>query len=106
MRIPFAKGRLKRAIEEGLGNGKLRDELEELGDVVIKSRADAEAICWGLEQIDHIDPRVSQEHTYALAGLFQEVDGGDCAATEIDASNAPPHPCSLPTQKKLKRGPT
>ena len=48
MNLPFAKIRLKKAIESGLDNGKLREELRELGEMTVKPIGDAEDICWGL----------------------------------------------------------
>ncbi len=83
MQFSFLKSRLKKTIERGLAKGKLDDELKELGDITVKSRADAEAICWGLEQLENYERELMREHTRALAGLFQEVDGRECEAFEI-----------------------
>lgn len=83
MNFLFRKNRLKRAIEQGLANGNLGDELSELGDLELKSRADAEAVCWGLKQIGKGKPAELGENAYALAGLFQDVKDGECDACEV-----------------------
>lgn len=83
MEFSFLKSRLKKAIERGLTTGELDEKLKELGEVAIKSRTDAEAICWGLDQLDNCEPKLMREHAYALAGLFQKIEGADCAAFEI-----------------------
>ena len=83
MNFRFGRSRLKRAIEQGLANGKLDDELRELGDLKLKSRADAEAVCWGLQQL--VKGRTLQlgQKAYALAGLFQSIADEECEATEV-----------------------
>ena len=83
MNYLFGKSRLKRAIERGFANGKLRDELKELGDLTLKSRADAEAVCWGLQQLEKGKTTKLGEATYALAGLFQDVENRECDAFEV-----------------------
>src|SRR5436190_10921527 len=83
MEIPFLKSRLKKAIERGLVSGKLEEELEDLGEITVKSRGDGEAICWGLEQLENRDHKFTRELAYRLAGLFQNVEGGDCAACDV-----------------------
>jgi hypothetical protein len=80
--FPFIKNRLKKAIERGLANGKLDDELEELGDLTIKTGADGEAICWGLKQL-HEGTNNLGKQVDALSGLFQDVEGAECDAFEI-----------------------
>ncbi|MBI2924615.1 MAG: HEAT repeat domain-containing protein [Verrucomicrobia bacterium] len=82
MNFLFGKSRLKRAIERGLANGRLREELMELGDLTLKSRADAEAVCWGLLQLAGGTASLGQS-AYALAGLFQDVEDGECDAFEV-----------------------
>lgn len=83
MSFPFSKSRLKRAIEQGLANGKLSDELRELGDLALKSRADAEAVCWGLKQLGKGKSAKLGQSAYALAGLFQDVEDRECDAFEV-----------------------
>jgi hypothetical protein len=83
MSFNFTKNRLKSAIERGLANGKLREELKELGDLTLKSRADAEAVCWGLQQLELGKTTRPGEATYALAGLFQDVESRECDAFEV-----------------------
>jgi hypothetical protein len=77
------KGRLKKAIERGLASGTLREELRELGDLTLKSRADAEAVCWGLQQLEKGKTTKLGEAAYALAGLFQEVENRESDAFEV-----------------------
>jgi hypothetical protein len=79
----FGKSRLKRAIEQGLANGKLSEELRELGDVTLKSRVDAEAVCWGLQQLAKGKRAELGQNAYALACLFQEVEDRECDAFEV-----------------------
>jgi hypothetical protein len=82
MNLPFGRSRLKKAIERGLMNGKLREELRELGELTLKSRRDAEDVCWGLQKLNCNSSQLGQQ-TYALACLFQEVDGRDSDAFEL-----------------------
>ena len=82
MKLPSIHNRLRRAIERGFKNGKLSDELDELGEVTPVSRADGEAICWGLTQLNPADPQFDDD-LRALAGLFQEVDDPECEAVEV-----------------------
>jgi hypothetical protein len=82
MNFPFGKSSLRRAIERGLEKGKLRDELKELGDIAIKSRTDAEDICWGLSQLNAGSNKFG-EQTYALAVLFQEIKDRKAPAFEV-----------------------
>jgi len=82
MNFPFIKSRLRRAIERGIANGSLQDEIRELGDLAIKSRGDAEDICWGLQKLDG-DTKELGRQARALASLFQEVESRDCAAFDI-----------------------
>src|SRR6185312_11594972 len=81
MNLPFGRSRLRKAIERGLTNVKLSDELRELGDLTLKSRTDAEDVCWGLQKLNSGSSQLGQQ-TYALACLFQEVDGRDSEAFE------------------------
>jgi hypothetical protein len=83
MNFLFGRSVLKKTIERGLSNGKLREELGELGELTLKSRADAEAVCWGLQQLDKGTATQLGQQTYALAGLFQNVKDGDCEAFEV-----------------------
>lgn len=89
MNLPFRKSRLKRAIERGLANGKMREELHELGDLTLKSRAEAEDICWGLQRLNAGSEKLGQQ-TYALVRLLQEVDGRECPAFEVLQERAIP----------------
>jgi hypothetical protein len=82
MNFFFGGNRVKNAIQRGLANGELRQELKELGELKLEKRADAEAICWGLEQLQPKSPKLA-EQTYALATLFQEIEGRNCAAFEV-----------------------
>src|SRR5262245_19706566 len=83
MKLPFGRNRLKRAIEQGLGSGNLSDELRELGELALRSRADAEAVCCGLEQLEKGKTGNLIENAYALAGLFQDVEDAECDAFEV-----------------------
>ncbi len=74
MRFPFVKSRLRRAIERGLVQGNLRQELTELGDVTLTTRADAEDLLWGLKQIERAAVKHG-EALYQLVRLFQDVGG-------------------------------
>jgi hypothetical protein len=79
----FGRSRLKKAIEQGLANGKLDDELRELGDLKLKSAGDAEAVCWGLRQLAKGRTTQLGRNTYALAVLFQSLEDEECAAAEV-----------------------
>lgn len=74
MKFPFVKSALRKAIERGIGKGNLAEELDELGDVVLKSKGDGQAVCWGLEQLHDLSPERLEKQTYSLARLFQEVE--------------------------------
>jgi len=80
--FPFGKNRLRKAIERGFVGGKLDEELEELGDLKLKSKADAEAVCWGLQQLQEGTTDIGKK-ARVLTGLLQEVEDGDCEAAEI-----------------------
>lgn len=82
MNLRFGRSRLRKAIERGLAKGKLSEELKELGDLTLKSRTDAEDICWGLQRLNR-DCKDLGQQTYALACLFQEIDGRECPAFEV-----------------------
>ena len=83
MNFLFGKSRLRRAIEQGLAKGTLDDELRELGDVNLKSKADAEAVCWGLQQL--VKGRTTElgRKAYALAQLFQQIEDEECDAVQV-----------------------
>src|ERR1043166_4796135 len=74
MKFPFGKSALRKAVERGIGKGNLAEELEELGDVVLKSKSDGEAVCWGLQQLHDLSPERLEKQTYSLARLFPEVE--------------------------------
>lgn len=79
----FGKNRLKRCIERGLANGKLAEDLRELDDLKLKSRADAEAVCWGLRQFGSGRTKDLGDDMSALTGLFQEVEEEECDAVGV-----------------------
>jgi hypothetical protein len=70
------------ALERGLQpGGDLRDELKALGDISIKSKGDAQAICKALERIRTGDEEPGKRSSFhTLVGLFQDVDGTECDA--------------------------
>ena len=78
---------LIRAIERGLKqDGDLVDELNGLDDYAIRSKEDAKAICETLSTLptEHSSVKShSSSQLYALAALFQDVDGGDSPAFEV-----------------------
>jgi hypothetical protein len=55
----------------------------ELGELTLKSRADAETVCWGLQQLAKGGTTKLGQETYALAGLFQNVEDRECGAFEV-----------------------
>jgi hypothetical protein len=79
----FGKNRLRLAIERGLATGKLEEEIRGLEEVTLKSKADGEAVCWGLEQVAKNPKGNLGDNVHALAGLFQDVKDGDCAAFDV-----------------------
>jgi hypothetical protein len=79
----FGKNKFRRAFEKGFTNNCIEDALKELDDAPPKSRADAEAICWALEQIQsHPAPTIAK-NAYAVARLFQEIEDAECAAIPV-----------------------
>ena len=74
MKFPFGKSALRKAIEKGIEKGDLEKELDEVGDIVLKTKGDAEAVCWGLEQLRALSPEQLEKQTNTLARLFQEVE--------------------------------
>jgi hypothetical protein len=82
MSLWFTKSRLKRALERGLATGNLEEEVRDLGEFALKTRADAEALFWGLQQLKPASPSLAQD-TYRLAVLFQKVADGECDAIPV-----------------------
>lgn len=80
--MTFRTNRIRNAIERGLAGGDLWGELKDLGEEPLRSRADAEAVCWGLKQLDGSTAGLADK-TNHLAGLFQKVDGRECEAFEV-----------------------
>lgn len=78
---------LRRAIARGMKpGGDLVKELQGLDDYAISSKKDAKAICEALQSLSIADcssKSVLQSPLYALAGLFQDVDGTDVPAYEV-----------------------
>lgn len=69
---------LQRALERGLQNGNLTEEIRELGDLSIKSGADAQAVCTALEEtLNQPTPTgcVFTSPARTLIGLFQRTEG-------------------------------
>ncbi len=77
---------LRRALKRGLKpGGDLVEELRGLDDYVISSKKDAEAICEALTTLpgDRIyNARHFSTPLHELTGLFQDVEGRQCAAFE------------------------
>ncbi len=78
---------LQLALERGNKSGAdLAAELRKLGDYMIKSEADAEAVCDLLAKLATQGLTVGGNSAlHALAGLFQHVDGTECPAFAIMA---------------------
>jgi len=83
MNFPLGTSRLKKAIQRGLANGELRDALRDLGDLSLKSSSDADAICWGLQQLNRLDHKLLGQHASALAGLFGDIQDRDSPAFTV-----------------------
>jgi hypothetical protein len=84
---------LQLALQRGMEKGKLAEEIRELGDVVIKSRHDAEAICVVLTAIaegKRANGDGFKSELRAVAGLFQEIESAECGAFPILASRGTP----------------
>lgn len=84
---------LQLALQRGITNGDLRGELRELGDIVVKSRPDAEAICDVLAAINRGEmgrDKASTSALHAVVGLFQEVEGKGCDAFPVLKSRGLP----------------
>lgn len=83
----MSKSPLQLAIQRGLQpTGDLFEELDQLSDYPIRSRADARAVCQALESFPwfHCSSRLSfVSPIAALVGLFQEVDSFECPAFEV-----------------------
>ncbi len=74
---------LQKAIQRGLKNNSLHDELSKLSHYEIKSEADAYAICDLLEKIGADPAAGGKESLDAVITLFQKVTPGDNAAFHI-----------------------
>src|SRR6267154_4594675 len=72
--LGMGKSKLRKAIEYGIAEGNLDDKIEELGAVTLKSLDDAEAVCWGLDQLGKQTPVELCKLVRALAGLLRRVD--------------------------------
>jgi hypothetical protein len=82
MTSPYSNIVLRRAIERGLSNGQLQEELDDLGEITLTSRADAEAVSWGLRRLDSTTPNLLKA-THALLHLFQRVADAECEAATV-----------------------
>lgn len=89
MKFPFGKSALRKAIEKGIAKANLREELDELEAIVLKSKSDGEAVCWGLDQLRGLSAEQLDKQTYALAGLFQDVDPEGSAVAVLRESGIP-----------------
>jgi hypothetical protein len=90
MRFPFGKSGLRKAVERGLANGKLQEELSELGDLKLKSAEEAADVVWGLKQLGKGSANLNHQ-VYALAVLFQQLDEekGDAALDKLQDQGIP-----------------
>jgi hypothetical protein len=96
MNLPFLKSRLKKAIERGMVNGKLDEALEELDEITVKSRADGEAICSALRQLNtNGDRKLLRENIKTLSGLMDDVESGDVPACAVIREQGIPELCRL-----------
>jgi hypothetical protein len=87
------KSPLQLALQRGVEKGNLADEIHELGDVIVKSRHDAEAICDVLAAIARGEVAHGDGFKSALrviAGLFQEIESAECDACPVLASRGTP----------------
>jgi hypothetical protein len=94
MNFPFVKSRLRKAIERGMVNGNLDDELDALDEITVKSRADGEAICWALRQLNSGDRELLRENIKTLSGLMDDVNG-DVPACAVLREQGIPELCRL-----------
>lgn len=94
-RSNMSGNRLQSAIERGLQrDGDLADELRELGEYEIRSRADATAICDALSKIDSkADSGSYGSRLSSLIGLFQDVPSADVPAFSLLYRNGLPLLC-------------
>src|SRR5947209_3852604 len=83
---------LQLALERGTRPGAdLADELRELRDYSITSRADAEAVCALLARLVTDDAQLGGESALdAVIGLFHDVEGNSCPAYAIMAEKGIP----------------
>jgi hypothetical protein len=79
----MGKSKLKKAIEYGIAEGNLDDKIDELGDVSVKSVDDAEAVCWGLEQLGKEAPTELSKSVHALARLLEDADNDNLDVIEL-----------------------
>ena len=80
---------LQLALQRGVEKGNLAGEISELGDVVVKSRHDAQAICEVLDAT--MRGEVARNDGFksalrAIAGLFQDIENAECDAFPVLAS--------------------
>lgn len=81
MNAPFTSNRLKNAIARGLASGDLTEELAELGEIKLKTESDAEAVCWGLQQLTRETPELPVL-AHSFTSLFQNVTEPECEAIQ------------------------
>jgi len=85
---------LQMALERGLKpNGNLDDELRRLGEITIRSREDAQAICHALDHVVESHETIgvgANSALHALVALFQEVDADEDLAYELLAEEGIP----------------
>src|SRR4051794_252901 len=77
---------LQMALARGVASGKLSDELGELDEVPVRSRADGEAICEALGAFNRQEITLAEDRDRAfraIAMLFQKVEDSECDAFEV-----------------------
>jgi hypothetical protein len=87
------KSTLGAALARGLQTGDIHAELEKLGETVVKTRADGQAVCDAI--LDVLAKRCAPEqegncYLSELADLCQEVEGAECGAFPVIAGKGMP----------------
>ena len=77
--------RLQQALQEGLADGKLADRLRELGEYVIETQADAEAVCEALRSLPPSGGERScgSSPVSSILQLFECLYADDCPAARV-----------------------
>jgi hypothetical protein len=75
VKLPFGKSVLRKAIERGLAQDTLKEELDGLGEVSLVTKRDAEDVLWGLRKFETAEGKGLAKRVEPLVRLCRKVGG-------------------------------